>query len=115
MIIEDWIKGKVGFDISDLSISAILADRMISALTDIDTLSTMQKELCQADALMIYVTSPNKGSYKIQDGNSSETLGSEYFVDRDKIQDFAYSLYKKWGETPVIENPRNVKSDTQRW
>lgn len=115
MTIENWIRGKVGFDISELAIEAILIDRDVDAGTDASTLSEKTKDLCRADALMIYVTSPNKGSYKIQDGNSSETLGSEYFVDRDNVQNFADALYKKWDETPIATNPNAIKSDTNRW
>lgn len=115
MVITDWIKGKVGFKISDLAVTAILDDRDIEATAETSTLTQRQKELCWADALMIYVTSANMGSYQIQDGNSSETNGSEYFVDRDKIQDFANSLYKKWGEEIPMESTRTISDGTTRW
>ena len=115
MTIEDWLKGKVGFDLATLSVSAILDDRSITAGVETSTLTEKQKDLCWADALMIYVTSSNKGAYKIQDGGSAETLGSEYFVDRDSIQNFAYALYSKWDETPIIEPTNQINNATPRW
>jgi hypothetical protein len=113
--IEEWLQGKVGFSLSDLSVSSILDDRNITIGTVANTLTEKQKDLCWADALMIYVTSSNKGSYKIQDGSSAETLGSEYFVDRDSIQNFAYALYSKWDETPIIEPTNQINNATPRW
>jgi hypothetical protein len=115
MLITEWIKGKVGFDISDLAVQAILEDREIGLTADTSTLTVRQKELSWADALMIYVTSPNKGSYTLRDGDSQETTGSEYFVDRDRILAFANSLYTKWGEA-VVESTRIVSGvATNMW
>ena len=104
MIIENWIQGKVGFTLTDLNVEAILTDRNVTAGTDVSTLDQSTKELCWADALTIYVTSSNKGSYKIQDGNSAETEGSEYFVDRDEAKSLALYLYGRNGESPITSS-----------
>lgn len=115
MLIENWIKGKVGFNITDLNISAILDDRGVVPETDTADMELRTKELCWADALMMYVTSANKGAYQVTDGGSTETEGSEYFVDRDDIQAFAESLYAKWDESPVVERPITVKNISYKW
>ena len=114
MLITDWIKAKVGFTMTSGQCEAIVTDRGIELTADTVDLTQAQKELCWADALMLYVTSPNKGAYTIKDGDSQETLGSEYFVDRDEVKRFALWLYQKWGEG-IEDNSFTVKSVTHLW
>ena len=115
MLIEQWIQGKVGFTLTDLNIEAILSDRNVTAGTDTSTIEVRTRELCWADALTIYVTSSNKGSYQIKDGDSGETYGSEYFVDRDEAKSLAIWLYTKWGESVPVSITNAITDITQMW
>lgn len=115
MTIEEWIQGKVGFTLTDLNIASILVDRGIVSGTDATLVEVRVRELCWADALTIYVTSSNKGSYQIKDGDSGETYGSEYFVDRDEAKSLAIWLYTKWGEAVPVSITTEIKDVTQMW
>lgn len=98
MSIVSYLKGKVGFDIPDATISSILSDRSIDATADIDDLSRKIKDLLYADVLMYGTTLPSSTSgVKESDGgwsytgsttSNSEGSKKRYYSDAQDI--YAY-------------------------
>jgi len=115
MTTQEWLRGAVGFTLTDLNIETIFLTRGVSLDADASTMSEQEQDLCRADAYVIYLTSSNKGAYKIQDGDSSESIGSESFTYRKDIQRLAMILYEKWGEEMPFELSDTIKSGTNLW
>jgi len=115
MTTQEWLRGSVGFNLTDLNIETIFLTRGVSLDADASTMSEQEQDLCKADAYVLYLTSSNKGSYKIQDGDSSESIGSESFTHRKDIQRLAVALYDKWGEEIPFDVSDTIKSGTNFW
>lgn len=98
---ENYISGKIGFEISDLALNSIRIKRNIAFAADVTTLTIRTLELAEADALMWYATSSSSytgvkdsdGGWSHQD--ASYSLSS---TDRSGMRSTALSLYRKWGE-----------------
>ena len=98
---EDYISGKVGFDINDLALNSIRIKRNIDYAADVTTLTIRTLELAEADALMWYATSASSYTgVKDSDGGWShqEASSSLSSQDRSSMKSTALSLYRKWGE-----------------
>jgi len=114
MLVEDWLRGAVGFELTDNNVSFVLENRDVTAGSDSGDMTEKQKDLTRADAYTIYLTSSNKGATKIQDGNSSQSKGGESFTYRNEAQRLAIYYYEKWGEVVpdtvgnVINNATNL-------
>jgi len=57
--IEEYLRGCVGFEVTDSAISTILIDRGIAPGTDVSTLEKRQKDLCRADLYMWCASTPS--------------------------------------------------------
>lgn len=112
---EEWLTGQVGFELTDLNIKSIFVNREVTYGADAETLSEKQKDLCRADAYTIFLSSSNKGSEKLQDGNSSKSTAGESFTYRDDVQEMAIYLYNKWGETPILSANNQVSNKSYLW
>lgn len=98
---EDYIKGLLGFEISDLALNTIRIKRSIDYAADVSTLSTRTLELAEADAIKWYVSSPsNFTGSKDSDGGWSHQDSSSSLSESDRklLMNRATMLYSKWGE-----------------
>ena len=110
LTIEQYLRGKVGYDIPDTAIASILVDRNISAGTDVSTLSTDSfentklRELCTADLYMYCASTPSTiSSKREQDGGwTSESGGTQHSAyDARQLRAAAQAIYDKYGVTVV--------------
>ena len=111
----DWLKSKVNFALSDLSVESILLDRGLTLEGDASLMTEKQRDLTRADACVIFLLSSNKGGEKKQDGNSSLTTASESFTYRDNAQDMAKFWYEKWGEVVPGLTDNAVEDKSYMW
>lgn len=99
--IEGYLRGRVGFEVTDSTISAILIDRGIAPGTDVSTLEKRQKDLCRADLYMWRVSTPSvtgsvedaNGVWKHKEGG---TQNSAY--DKRNLRQMANDIYALYGE-----------------
>lgn len=101
MTIESYLRGLVGFDITDEALESILFDRNIIANTDAATLTRKHKDLLYADTLMWAATKPS--SYtgtKESDGGWSYTAGSSTLLksDKERFEEIANSIYDRYDD-----------------
>lgn len=99
---EDYIRGLLNFDVSDIALNSIRIKRGIAEAADVSTLSIRTLELAEADALRWYVTSPSTYTgVKDSDGGWSHQEASSSLTDADKrlFSARAAAIYGKWGES----------------
>lgn len=107
MLIEDYLKGKVGMDVPDSAISVILDDRGLREGTDTAELDKRTKELCTADLYLWCAATPSKkgtvsdadGGWKHSDGGCETSA-----YDKRNFRELAYSIYNRYGEKPPQES-----------
>lgn len=95
--IETWLRGKVDYDIPDVTIMAILFDNEVAQGTDVSCTTEKQRDLCLADLLMwLSSSSATTSGERISDGGWSHQKASKQVVDRAEHIKRAQGLYKKW-------------------
>jgi len=115
MTTEDWLRGGVGFDLTENNINFIFVNREVTYGADATTMTEKQRDLCRADALTIFLSSSNKGGIKEQDGNSSKTTASESFTYREDAARTAIYLYEKWGEVAIGITTNETSNKSYLW
>ena len=101
MTIEDYLRGKVGFEVADNAISVILEDRQILPGTDSVSVDLRTKELATADLYMWCASTPSKQdtSYEADGGWKSQKGGWESSAyDKRNLREMANKIYAKYGE-----------------
>lgn len=97
--IEDYLCGKVGFDVSESALNSIRVFREIPKHKDVSELNLRSKELVYADLLMWAATSPTSytGS-KDSDGGWNHTEASKTIsvTDKKRFEKEAKAIYKKY-------------------
>lgn len=99
--IEEYLRGKVGFEVSDSTLTSILIDRAIPEQTDVCDISVKNRELAYADLLMWGATNPTSYSgSKEADGGWSHTEGSKTISvsDKNRWASMANSIYEKYDD-----------------
>lgn len=99
--IEEYLRGCVGFEVTDSAITTILIDREIVPGTDVTTLEKRQKDLCRADLYMWCASTPSvtgsvedaNGVWKHKEGG---TQSSAY--DKRNLRQMANDIYALYGE-----------------
>jgi hypothetical protein len=95
--IETWLRGKVDYDIPDVTIMAILFDNEVAQGTDVSCTTEKQRDLCLADLLMwLSSSSATTSGERISDGGWSHQKASKQVVDRVSLIKRAQDLYAKW-------------------
>ncbi len=102
--VEDYLRGCVGFEVSDNALTTILIDRDIEPGTDVSTLDKRTKDLCKADLYMWCASTPSTiGSVEDADGEwkhkEGGTQSSAY--DKRNLRQMANDIYKRYGENAV--------------
>ena len=109
--IEEYLKGKVGFDVPDSALSSIRIDRKIEKGVDVETLDQKTKDLAYADLLMWGATNPSSytGS-KNSDGGWTQTEASKTITATDKkeFRQLAMSIYRKYGDGKYKSKIRKI-------
>ena len=106
--IEQYLRGKVGYDIPDNAIASILVDRGITSGTDVTSISEdaetnrRLKDLCTADLYLYCASTPSTiSSHREQDGSwTLESGGMQHSAyDARQLRSMAKAIYDKYGET----------------
>lgn len=112
MTIEAYLRGCVGFDVSDEAIATILVDREVEIGADVTDLDKRTKDLCKADLYMWCASTPSKiGSVEDVDGNWKHKEGGteSSAFDKRNLRAMANDIYKKYGEN-VIKSSISINS-----
>lgn len=95
--IETWLRGKVDFDIPEVTIMAILFDNDVANGASVSKTSEKQRDLCLADLLMWLASSSISSSGEmISDNGWSHQKSAKQVVDRAGLANRARELYAKW-------------------
>ena len=101
MTIEQYLRGKVGFEVADNAISVILEDRQITPGTDSTSVELRTKELATADLYMWCASTPSNQdtSFEADGGWKSQKGGWESSAyDKRNLREMANEIYAKYGE-----------------
>lgn len=102
LTIEQYLTGKVDFNVSEATLEAILYDRGVTRGTAITNVTEKQKDLCLADLYMyLAVSSTSKSGEYESDGGWQRQRSAKNVVDRAALREAARDLYDKWDEKPV--------------
>lgn len=105
MTIEEYLKGKVGFDVSDNAIASILIDREVESGADVAELDKRTKDLCRADLYMWCASTPSKtGSVEDADGVWKHKEGGteSSAFDKRTLRQMANDIYGMYGENRTV-------------
>lgn len=108
MNIEQYLRGKIDYEITDATMASILFDRGISANTSVENTTEKQRDLCLAD-LYVFVSRSSistSGEYE-SDGGWQKKKASKTINNRGGYVRLAKALYEKWGVTPPA-NPGSI-------
>lgn len=100
--IESYLRGLVGFDVTDSALTSILLSRKIAFNADINDLTQKELDLLYADLLMWALTNPS--SYtgaKQSDGGWSQTEASKTITatDKKRYEKMANDIYIKYNDS----------------
>lgn len=109
--IEEYLRGKVGFDVSDSALTSILIDRKVNKGADVSVLDQKTKDLAYADLLMWGATNPSSytGS-KNSDGGWTHTDASKTITTTDKKEwrKQADAIYREYGDKKYKSRVRKI-------
>ena len=111
--IEDYLRGCVGFTVTDDMIKAILVKRGIERGTPVDSLSERDLDLAEAELLYRGITIPSvRGSVEDADGQWKHKEGQTEFYATDKkaMLQRANELRVKWGEDKFVKSVIKIVS-----
>lgn len=98
LTIEQYLRGKIDFEIPESTMLSVLLDRGVEEETLATEASEMQRDLCLADLLMWCADSATVSSGESEsDGGWSRKKATKNVTDRYGMRSRALSLYKKWG------------------
>ena len=99
--ISDFIKGYVGFDITEAALASIYFKRGVTAGVDASTLTEQTMMLCVADAFRWGATLPSGGK-RTEDADAgwkhAETGYTVSAADKAEWRKMANEIYTKYGE-----------------
>lgn len=101
MNIVEYLRGKVGFEVTDSAIQVILEDRDIYEGEDSTDIDLRTKELATADLYMWCASTPSKQntSFEADGGWKSQKGGWESSAfDKRNLREMANAIYAKYGE-----------------
>lgn len=110
--IEQYLKGKTGYDIDSVALQSIYVDRGIpSGDTLVLDIDQKAKDLATADLYLRCVATPgSSSSVREKDGDwAHEVTGQKSDAwGKGKLIDLANQLYAKWGEAEFKEKAKIV-------
>lgn len=102
--VEEYLRGCVGFDVSDNALATILIDRDVEPGTDVRMLDKRTKDLCKADLYMWCASTPSvTGSVEDADGEWKHKEGGKQSSAYDKrnLRQMANDIYARYGENTI--------------
>lgn len=111
MTIEEYLKGKTGYSITDDAIRSILFDRNVSEDSDASSLSQREKDLCVADLFRWILLNPSiSASVEDADGGWKHKEGSSQMSDSDKsfLRQEANRIYDLYGEERIMTSKMHI-------
>jgi len=97
MTIEQYLRGKVDFNLTDATLASILFDRGVAEGADVTTVTEQQRDLCLADLYMFLATSSTSSSSEVEsDGGWTKQKSNKNVVNRSGFINLANTLYSKW-------------------
>ena len=102
LVIEQYLRGKVGFDIPDSALATIFADRGIEQGEIVSYLDRRTLELATADLYMYCASTPSvKGSTEDAHGGWKHKEGGweSSAYDKRNLRQMANDIYARYGET----------------
>ena len=101
LAIEDYLRGKVGFEIPDNALLAIFADRMMEKGQPVEDVEKRTLELATADLYMYCASTPSvkgvtedaHGSWRHKDGGWESSA-----YDKRNLRRMANEIYARYGE-----------------
>jgi hypothetical protein len=107
--IEQWLKGKVDFNVPESAIKAILFDNKVTEGTPASNTTEAERDLCLADLLMWLSSSSTVTSGEVvSDGGWQHQQSNKNVFDRVGLVAKARALYKKWNSDKA-ESASGVK------
>ena len=109
--IEDYLLGKVGFDVEEIALNSIRIDRNVDEGEDVNDVSAKDRELLYADLMMWASTSPTSYAGKrVSDlGYSITEAGKTISVtDKKRFEKIAMEIYKNYGDPKYSSSVRIV-------
>lgn len=101
LAIEQYLRGKVGFDIPDAALASIFADRAINQGDLVSNLDRKTLDLATADLYMYCASTPSvKGSTEDSHGGWKHKEGGweSSAYDKRNLRQMANDIYAKYGE-----------------
>lgn len=107
MTIEQYLQGKVDFNLSENTVAGILLDRGIAEGADMTAVTERQRDLALADLYMFIAGSStsSSGDYE-SDGGWQRQRSSKNVYNRNAFLQMARALYDKWGEEVFDPTPK---------
>lgn len=100
MTIEQYLAGKVDFNLNENAIASILFDRGVRSGSLICTVPEKQRDLCLADLYMYLASSSTATTSEYDsDGGWTRQRPTKVVFNRDEYIERASRLYGKWGES----------------
>ena len=95
--IEQWLIGKVDFNVPESAIKAILFDNQVADGTPVANIEERERDLCLADLLMWLSSSSTVSSGElISDGGWQHQKSNKNVFNRAGMVERAKTLYRKW-------------------
>ena len=102
LAIENYLRGKVGFDIPDNALAAIFADRGLEMGEIVSGIEKRTLDLATADLYMYCASTPSvkgttedaHGSWRHKDGGWESSA-----YDKRQLRQMANDIYAKYGES----------------
>lgn len=105
MTVENWLRGKVDYDVPELTIAAILEDNGINEGEYASEICQRQKDLALADLYSWVATSSTSSSGEYEsDGGWQKQKSAKNVVNRGWFAQEAARLRKKWDVETGITN-----------
>ena len=107
LTIEDYLRGKVGFEIPDNALHSIFVDRGLYKGDIVDGLDKRTLELATADLYMYCASTPSvkgstedaHGSWRHKDGGWESSA-----YDKRNLRQMANDIYAKYGENTKVKS-----------
>lgn len=106
LTIEDYLRGKVGFEVPDSALLTIFADRNLVKGYPVSELDKRTLDLATADLYMYCASTPSvKGSTEDAHGGWKHKEGGweSSAYDKRNLRQMANDIYARYGETPVVK------------
>lgn len=116
--VEDFLRGCVGYDVTDEALNTILIGRVINTGTPVSELSKRQLDLCRADLYMWCTTIPStSGSVEDADAGWKHKEGGSQksSSDNSRLISMANYIYSMYGEMSVGSSIRMAARGMRIW